>query len=81
VPWCHNYRPKLRVTCEEGDGDNGDEGDFCTLEHDHEDTTIMYTGLKGRLVMRCQRFPLADWKERPPHKVSEDKPSTGDGAL
>jgi hypothetical protein len=55
-----NYRPKLHVTCEEGDGDNDDEGDFCTLEHDHEDKTIMYTGLKRRLIMRWQSCLLAD---------------------
>jgi hypothetical protein len=61
--------------------DNGDEDDFCTLEHDHEDTTIMYTGLKRRLIMRWQRYLFADQQERPPHKLSEDKPNTGGGAL
>jgi hypothetical protein len=43
--------------------DNGDEDDFCTLEHDHEDTTTMYTGLKRRLIMRWQRYLFADQQE------------------
>jgi hypothetical protein len=75
------YRPKLHVTYEEGGGDNGDEDDFCTLEYDDEDTMIVYTGLRRRVIMRWQRRLFADWQGRPPHKLSEDRPNTGGGAL